>query len=227
MPKRPPCPGDPEDYVWVESGETPHWRRKRGSLKKASLNSAFKNANDSTKIVAPAAKRVRNALAPYMRGLRPGRLQNRISSAFRKSLKEKGQLGLGCLKDVEIQRDYPLDSLVVCQYEVSVGEEDLKIKIPIDWSSVKQFNNLVTNYYFEAIVLWGDVNSGERFKTDSVESALYSIRTEKESVCVLELEKPADDWCLLLKVTSHEGDQMAAHTKHYRMKVVEVCESKK
>ena len=226
MARRPPCPGHPPDYVWVKSREKPHWRRKRGTVTEASLNSAYQVSNDRTKIVSPAAKRVRNALAPYMLGLTTGRLNVRICNAFRKALKKNGRLGFACLRGMEMQRDYPLNSMLICNYQVVVGEKNLRIEIPIDWSSVKPFNNLVTNYYFEAIVLWGDVNSGERFKTDSVESALYSIRTEKKSVCVLELEKPVEDWCLLLKVTSHEGDQMAAHTKHYRMKVVGVDEGR-
>jgi hypothetical protein len=223
MPKRPPCPGDAEDYVWVESTETPHWRRKRGTVFKASLNSAFEVSSERMKIASPAAKRVRRALTPYMRGLAPGRLNNRICNAFRRGLKEEGKLSLSWLKGLEIQRKYPLDGMLDCDFSFQVLEKRLRIEIPVDWSSVKPLNPLVTDYYFEAVLLYGDVNKERGLETDSVESPLYPMYTNSESVCVLELERPEGDWCVLLKINSHEGNEMAVHPKHYRMKVIGVC----
>jgi hypothetical protein len=223
MPKRPPCPGDAEDYVWVESSETPHWRRKRGTIVQARLNSGFELSNERTKMVSPAAKRVRKALACYLRGLAPGRLNNRICNAFRKGLKENGKMGLSCLKGLEIQKKHPLDGMLQCNYSFQVLDKRLRIEIPVDWSSVKPLNPLVTDYYFEAVLLFGDVSRERGLETESVESKLYPMYTNTESVCVLELERPEGDWCVLLKINSHEGNEMAVHTKHYRMKVIGVC----
>jgi hypothetical protein len=221
MPKRPPCPGNPEDYVWVESKEKPPWRRKRGTVNAAKLNSQYQEAVDTTKLVSPAARRIRSALAPYLRGIMTGRLNNRICNAFRKSIKETGSLLLTYLKEIEIQRDYPLDSMLVCNYRICVDEKKVRIEIPIDWSSVKPFNNLVTDYYFEAVLLYGDVNFERALQTEHVESALYSFHTEIESLSVLEILLPEkEDLCLLLKISSNEGNELAVHTKHYRMKVV-------
>jgi hypothetical protein len=223
MPKRPPCPGDAQDYVWVESREKPHWRRKRGSIVQARLNSAFQVASERTGIVSPVAKRVRKALGPYMRGLDAGRLNNRICNAFRKALKDRGKMTLSCLKGLEMQRKLPLDCMLQCDYSFQVLEKRLRIEIPVNWSSVKPLNPLVTDYYFEAVLLYGDVNKERGLETDSVESPLYPMYTNSESVCVLELERPEEDWCVLLKINSHEGNEMAVHPKHYRMKVIGVC----
>jgi hypothetical protein len=225
MPKRPPCPGNPEDYFWLESRERPHWRRKRGSVGKAQLNAGFRDSNDRTLQASPAARRVRNALAPFLRGITTGRLNNRICNAFRKSLQESDGLRLVYLKRVEMQRDHPLDRMLVCDYKIRTDEKKVRIEIPVEWSSVKPFNNLVTNFYFEAVLLYGDASIEKGLHTRSVESALYPIHTATKSVCVLELELPQrEDWCVLLKISCLEGKELAAHTKHYRMKVVGASE---
>jgi hypothetical protein len=81
--KRPPCPGDYRDYVWFESKERPHWRRKGGSHRHALLNAGWQESSERTKIISPAARKVRRAIEPYLRGITSGRLNNRIGTAFR------------------------------------------------------------------------------------------------------------------------------------------------
>lgn len=221
MRKRPPCPGDPRDYVWVESKERPHWRRKRGSVSEAALNEAYLESSKKTKVVSPAAKSVRNSLAPYLAGLTPGRLNNRISNAFRKSLKERSRLRLAYLTDIEIQRDFPLDGMLLCNYKVHVDEKKVRIEIPVEQGCIRTFNTLVSDYYFEAVLLYGDVSKERGLDTVSCESALYSIHSMAKIVCLMEVALPEhEDWCLFLKINSLEGNEMAAHTKHYRMKVI-------
>lgn len=226
MARRPPCPGNPEDYVWIESKENPHWRRKRGTVNTATLNARYQKAADTTKLVSPAAKKVRNALAPYLKGITTGRLNNRICNAFRTSLNEKNDLLFAYLKGIEIQKDYPFEGLVVCAYKVSVSETKVCIEIPIEPGNIKRFNSLVTDYYFEAVLLYGDVKNERCLETEHVESPLYSIHSEVKTVCALELGLPeTEDWCVLLKISSIEGNEMAVHTKHYRMKVVAAARS--
>lgn len=218
--KRPPCPGHPEDYLWVESKEGGHWRRKRGSLSPSPLNKNYQDSSDKTKIASPASRRVRNAIAPYLRGISTGRLHNRICNAFRKSIRETGEPQLGYLNGIEIQRDYPLEQMLLSDYRVFVNEKSVRIEIPVERGSVKAFNRLVSDYYFEAVLLYGDVTREKGLKIESAESALYSFNGGIKSICVLELEMPEEDWCLLLKISCIEGKEMAAHTKHYRMKVI-------
>lgn len=221
MSKRPLCPGNPEDYVWVLSSEGDHWRRKRGTVTSAVLNGAYKEASLNTKIASPAAKTVRHALEPYLNGITTGRLNNRICNAFRKSLKENKRLSLSYLIGIEMQKNFPLDDMLVCDYRVVVNNSKVQIVIPIKRGAVRRFNSLASDYYFEAVVLFGDVTKDEGLKTESAVSALISCIMEPDSVCTLELSIPQqEDWCLLLKISTLEGNEMAAHTKHYRMKVV-------
>ena len=219
--KRPPCPGDMDDYVWVESKYRPHWRRKRGRVKKAVLNTGFEKSSDATAIVSPASKRVRQALAPFLRNIATGPLHIRICNAFRRSLKEKGKLMLPYLDGLEMQRDYPLGGMLVCDYRVTFTRNNVRIEIPIYNGSVRASNSLVTHYYFEAVLLYGDTGTEKGLQTDATISPLYLIHGTAEEKCALELPLPeGDDFCVLLKISLLEGNQLAAHTKHYRMKVV-------
>lgn len=221
MAKRPPCPGNPEDYIWVASKEKPHWRRKRGRVTAAILNACYQASADMTKVVSPAAKRIRHALARYLGNIQTGRLNNRICNAFRKSLKERGSLQLSYLRSLEMQRDHRLDAMLVCGYRMFSNGKKIRIEIPIEGNSIKPFNRLVTHYYFEAVLLYGDAGKERALQTEEVTSALYPIEVETKDQCVLELELPvAEDWCVLLKTSCIEGNEMAAHTKHYRMKVI-------
>ena len=220
--KTPPCPGNPEDYVLVKTREGMFWRRRRGSIKPAKLNTGFRKAVETTKIIAPAAKRIITALQPYLRGLRTGRINIRVGNALRRSLKEKNRLLLSYLKGVEVQAEYPLDELLTRPYNVYEKAKILHIEIPIEPTTVRPLNRLVTHYYFEAVLLYGAINKERELKTACVESPLYSLNNKAKTVCVLELPLPEkDDWCVLLKLSFLEGNELAVHTKHYRTKVIE------
>jgi hypothetical protein len=220
--KTPPCPGNPEDYTLVESKEGMYWRKKRGTKKPAKINTALEVNVNATGIVSPAARRARSALRPYMEGIRTGRLNIRIGKVLRRALKEGKPLGVGLLKGIELQGEYPLNGLVTANYQVSVKGDSVRIEIPIASYSVWPLNPLVTDYYFEAVLLYGDLSKEWGLRTESVVSPLYSYRERSEGVCVLELDLPKErEWCLVLKLSSLEGKELAAHPKHYRMKVVE------
>ncbi len=220
--KNPPCPGNPEDYVLIKTKEGVFWRRKRGSIKPVSLNHGFQIAVEATKIVAPAAKRIITALQPYLSGLHTGRLNIRISNALRRSLKETKGLKLSYLKGIEVQAEHALEQMLYA-YKAGVDDKGVYIEIPIDKGVVKAQNRLATHYYFEALLVYGDVNKEKGLRIKDVESPLYPINSKTKAICVLSLPLPAKgDWMAVLKLSCLEGNELAAHPKHYRMKVVEV-----
>jgi hypothetical protein len=132
-------------------------------------------------------------------------------------------MDLRYLKDIELQRDHPFDDMLQCDYRVRITEKTIQLEIPIEGSCMKAFNRLVTDYYFEAVVLYGNVHEEKGLDTISVESKLYSYYGEEKDLCVLVLPLPEEDWCLFLKISSLEGKELAVHTKHYRMKVIAAC----
>jgi hypothetical protein len=220
--KIPPCPGNPEDYVLVKTRERTFWRKKRGTVTPITLTGKFLSNVEVMSVVSPAARRVMVAMEPYMRGIRRGRLNDRIGNCFRKSLEEKGCLRLGYLKGLEFQREHPMDLLVRGQYFVSVIDGRVRVELDSAQLYVEPLNPLVTEYYFELVLLYGDVNEDGGLRTESMQSTLFIYGDRSKKVCVLELDLPEKgDWCAILKVSSLEGNEMAAHPMHYRMRVVE------
>jgi len=67
--------------------------------------------------------------------------------------------------------------------------------------TLKGKNALVSHYYFEAVLVWGDAGKEGELRVDSVPSALYAIGAEGVDECRLQVGKP---WMVLLKVSCLE-----------------------
>lgn len=212
---------DPENHVLVETRENVFWRKKR---RRGKLNETFAANVDLSKICGPAAGQIVRKLRPFMKGIDAGRITLRMSNALRKFLKEKKQLSLSALDGIEMQRDYSLHQLLIAPYEVVVEELACRIRIGIEEACVKKHNTLATNFYFDGIILYGDVTKEGGLKLAIVESKLYAFGSALTEVCELSLPLPEEDqsWIVLLKVSCLEGNEMAVHPKHYGMKVISV-----
>jgi hypothetical protein len=213
-----PYCADPENHVLVETRESVFWRKRRSNVE---INGAFATNVDLSKISGPAARRVVQKLRPFMKGIEAGRITLRVSNALRKFLKEKKHLSLSALKGEEMQRDYPLHQLLLVPYEVIAEDSTCRIRIGIEEKCVKKQNALATHFYFEGILLFGDLETDNGLRTEHAESKLYAFGGEPKEICELNLSVPdAGEWIVLLKVSCLEGNEMAVHAKHYGMKVV-------
>jgi hypothetical protein len=206
----------------VETKEGGHWRRKR--RKNASLNRSFTNNVSATAIVSPAVSRIRNRLEEYTRRLATGRLHARLSGLLGKTYKEKGKIDFSALKHFEFQKDYPLNQLLLTQYQVNQDFNFIELLIRVKDGAVKKLNTLVTDFYFEGILLYGDVLADEPLKVEYAISQPYNFTNTATDDCklILPLPKNNEPWMLMLKVSCLEGNEMASHVKHYGMRVVEV-----
>jgi len=218
--KRPPCP-DPKLYEWVDSSEGGYWRLKK--QKGTPVNIRFSENNEATKSLAPAIKRIRNKLKEYTRSLDPGRVQGKMSGLLSKPFKETGLLNLSVLKGFEFQKEHVLDKLLLTQYQVYTYSNYVELVIPVEGGTVKKHNSLVTDFYFEGILLYGDALKDGSLSVEYAVSAPYSFTNTVKEACKLKLRLPENNipWMLMLKVSCLEGNEMAAHVKHYGMKVVE------
>jgi hypothetical protein len=217
--KRPPNP-DPGNCLWITTKDGGFWRRKRGTVKKAKLNRAFKEGSRFMQLSAPATRRIMQKLRPYMDGLYAGRLNAKISGRLRTELKETGKLSLRCLKGFDLQQDQKFEQLLQAGLQIQQTEHELTISIPIAAHTVKRINTLVTNYYFELVLLYGDVSKENGLRTESIESDVYEIEKNYNLFCKLSLVLPEKEWIALLKVNSIEGNEAAMSHKLYGMKVV-------
>ena len=219
--KRPPCP-DPQRYEWVDSSEGGYWRLKK--QKGSPVNSSFSANNAATSLLAPAIKRIRNRLEEYTRSLDPGRVQGKMSGLLSPTFKKTGKLDLSVLKGFEFQKEHLLEKLLLAQYQVHVYSNYVELVIPVAEWAVQKHNSLVTDFYFEGILLYGDALKEGSLAVEYASSAPYSFTNTVTESCKLKLPVPPDNlpWMLMLKVSCLEGNEMAAHAKHYGMKVVEV-----
>jgi hypothetical protein len=222
--KRPPNP-DPENCVWVTTREGGYWKRKRGTVKKAKLNRAFKEGVDLMKLSAPATSRILLKLKPYMSGLHLGRINASISGRLRRELKNTGKLNLSCLKGLDLQQQHPLEKLLETAIKIQRTEHELTVSIPVAEHTVKRINTLVTNYYFVLVLLYGDAGKENGLRTESTDSDVYDMAKDHGGDCRLTMVLPEKEWIALLKVNCIEGNEHAHSFKLYGMKVVEASKA--
>jgi hypothetical protein len=217
--RKPPNP-DPGNYVWVKTKDGAYWRLKRGTLKKAKVNAAYSESIEWMKLSAPAAKRIMQKLQPFTKGFDFGRLNARISGLLRKSLREKGQLDIRYLKELDFQPDHPIGNLLKEVPVIKQTARDIVVDIPLTTDTIIRKNSIVTNYYFELILLYGDAARENGLRTEIADSGVYVIDTDYGKDCRLALILPEQPWIALLKVGCIEGDTTALHARLYGMKVV-------
>ena len=212
---------DGTKVVWVETKEGSFWRRNRGSVKPAPVNDVLARNAEASKVTGPAAKRVVDKIRPFLTGLQTGRLTVRVIGALRKALNQKGAVDFTFLEGMEFQQEHPLHHLLVSPYKVEQADHSVRIIIPIEKGGVKAHNKIVSDYYFEGVVVQGDATVENGLRVDSVQSQVYAIGDVKKQ-CELTIDLPAKKgpWMVLLKISCFEGNEMAAHPKHYGMKVV-------
>jgi len=216
----PPCP-DPEKYILVKTKEGAYWRRKRGTVKPARLNGVFAQNVLNSKVASPAAKRIIQKLHSFLHELNTGRLTARLAGLLIKTINQKGYMDFSLLKGFEFQNP-PLGNLLYAQVDVVVKDSTITLRFPIYHGVMAKRNDLVKDFYFEAVVLYGDVAADNGLRIDSTISRLYSFADKGKYTCEMSLDLPEGPWMVILKAICQEEDMPSAHWRHFGMRVVEV-----
>lgn len=222
----PPCP-DPDLYQMIETKEGCFWRRKRGTVTEAVLNRKFANNTSTVSICSPAASRVVQRLRDFTKELSMGRVTARISGKFTKTFNNRKTLDYSLLRGFDFQPEKTIDKILGTLFSITINqyEESIAIHIPVREDTVTKLNGIVTDYYFEGILLYGDPLKERSLNVEYTVSKPYQFDVKKISEeCVLSLPLTAEmtPWMLLLKVSCLEGNEMAANSRHYGMRVLEV-----
>lgn len=199
-----------------------YFRAPRGSKKEAVLNTVLERNSKTWEITNPATTRITASIEPYTRCFHNSYLHQRLNGRLTETYNEKAAIDfLNCI-GFEMHKDYPLNDLLLTRYTVQQFDDAVEIGIPIAAGNVKRNNNLVINFYFEGILLYGNALKEKKLKTAYVLSAPYHFENIIPGTCKLSLPLPLkqEPWMLMLKVSCLEGNEMAAHQKHYGMKVV-------
>jgi hypothetical protein len=219
----PPCP-DPERYVYVNRKDGGYWKRKRGTIKQAVLNDSFQQNSSAFKITSPVARRIKEKLEEFTRGLSISSLHSRLNGKLVKAYNKNEVIDFSLLKGFEIQEDHTLEKILLTQYRVQRTGQMIEIHVAIADGAVKKYKGLTTDFYFEGILLYGDALADRGLQTAYAVSKPYCFTDTVNDDCRLLLPLPVknEHWILMLKVSCLEGNEMAAHPKHYGMRVVEV-----
>ena len=200
------------------------WYRREKRKKGTKVNPVLKkNVHTMTESLA-AADRLIAKLDPWVRDLELVTVRMNIAANFTKRYNITGKADFMLMKGLDLQPYRKLDELLRAPYRVDIVKDEVIIKIDVGERSLELTHSIATEFYFDAVILWGNPMEEKGLRVDGVESKLYSIKSKKAEKCVLRLDLPGKKmpWMVLLKVSCLEGNELAINTRHYGMKIVEV-----
>ncbi len=174
--------------------------------------------------VSPAAKNIFNKLVPYFHGLDTGRFIANVSSRLKRALKETGEMNFTYMADYDFQPWFPMERIFKGSCLITEKNNEISIRISDHYHKVKRLSKLISDYYFEIVLLWGRVEKNNSLQIENEASPIFSFEQETKKDCRLKLSLPVlkVPWILILKLNSHEGKEMAHHPRHYGMKALRV-----
>ncbi|MGV3528665.1 MAG: hypothetical protein ACO1OO_07215 [Flavisolibacter sp.] len=219
----PPCP-DPANMHLAEDADGFFWKYNRGVLTELKLNDTVERNKNLTGPTNKAGVNILSRLHPFLQGIRRQGLNGRVAGAIKRGINRHGVANYAELAGFEWQQEHAFGGLVQAPVAVTLENGQAKVGFELWPATVRRFNTLVTHYYFDAVLLYGDPMLADELKTEHSESALYSFDAEGKTDVELVLELPTDGvpWMLMLKVSCLEGPELAMHPKFYRMKVLRV-----
>jgi len=221
--RRPPPPGPPENYTWIDTREGGHWRANRGTYKEAKLNEAFQKNADNSKWASPAAKRIKERLYQFLKGLDTGRLISGVASGLKKQFNKTGDINYTLLKGYEWQPYHYLREIYRGQYSGYKKGGEFIISVQTGKTHIKRLNKLVDGYFFDAILLYGDPTKKNNLRIESETSPVYSFFPGDEMTWKTSFTLPdKKPWMVILKLSSLEKGAPASHGRHYGMQTIGV-----
>ena len=106
-----------------------HIRAARGTHKPARINDALKKSGKLMKVANGFAKAVKDAIEPYRKNIKYGKLWSRLVSLFWHQLAEKGTVDLRGLKGLEFHDRYKLSNFFFKKIETRVSENGNELEV--------------------------------------------------------------------------------------------------
>jgi hypothetical protein len=236
---------NPDPEIWIDIKTKEGWLRRRRRKKKAKLNAEMQKYADGAKVAMPATARLLKKLEPWVRGMELGRVRVKLAARLKQSYLETGKMNFTYLKDVDIQPRTTLQALLEGKPLVKVNKE-VTVKLLTSGDAIRVKKSRFTGYYFELIMVWGDVMPPNPLKgelktrntekggltrkeysglrVDSVQSPVFPRETNEAGYYTMSIDVPQTKhpWMALLKVGCLEDKELASNPRHYAMKVMAV-----
>ncbi|HEX6914832.1 MAG TPA: hypothetical protein VF145_06305 [Chitinophagaceae bacterium] len=219
---RPPCPGNPRDFVWVRTRNGGHWRHKRGTYKKAVLNHVLSTNARLTKHTNDAASRLMNHLRPHLEGMQPGRSYVHVAGRLKQAYKQNGAFDFSKLLDFDFQKECPLRAFLDLNANIAENGNRVQLDVPVSRRMLNVAGQDITQLRFQLILVYGDVTQDGGLNDSMHESDLLSV-DDQEQCCSLSVELPeAQPWMLLLRLSCLHNDGSDALRQRHGMRVIRV-----
>jgi hypothetical protein len=215
------CP-DPEKYILVRTRRSKYWRRKRGTVGPAVLNKAFQANADAAKLAAPAATRLLKHLGACFKGIRFGYPHLYITNAFKKSIKNDGEINMKYLHNLDLVQEEPLSKYLLYPYSVEQKNGMLTVKIPFETDLVKRSAKDAKLYYFDLVLLYGDCTNDGQLRTEIERSKDYDFEPNQDEDCILTMILPPENvqWIAVLKLNIEGRGALFIDFKYAACKVI-------
>jgi hypothetical protein len=152
--------GTLDDHTFVRSATYgDHVRRKRGSVKQALVNEAFRKSSEELRIATPYAKLIKDSVNPYLIYFKDWTLWSRLRSFFRKQIRE-GDINYQQLVGFEFHKAHSLYSLLRNRPNVNVYADEKEIRVHIRFHMHPHFPvSYVDGYQFTILAIVVDAVS--------------------------------------------------------------------
>jgi len=197
--------GNVGELVFVNFGQTIYVRRKRGTLKPATVNKKFQQNVDRNEEVMHTAKPIHTIFTEYAGGKSTGRFWTNMLSRIRKCSNDDLETHLESLEDLEIFQNYQLSKRVLLKdFKLNIYKDHFKVDL--EFKGHASFKNEENNcYYYELIaILWGKDKEITEYK--SIPTPWFYKRNRKPRINV-KFERTKWDKYYLLALKLQGGKQ--------------------
>lgn len=101
---------------------------------------------------------------------------------LRTVIQNSGSLLLDCLDGFDFQPEYPFSGLLGTDIDIQRTRHELIVTIPVNDVTIERTNTLITNYYFELILLYGDAATENGLRTESTDSEIIQLKQATKTV---------------------------------------------
>ena len=217
--KLPPCP-DPERYTLTRTREGEYWRLKKKLKKPAVLNSMLQGNTELGKKSSSAGSRIYSALHPFLADLEPRRIFHKMITLLRNGFRHDGRLDVSVLRELDLQKDYPLRRLIRSGFQWQHDKENhvfrFRIQIPERNGALLRQSRQMSSYRFIIILVHGNPEQETTMQTSSIKSGEYPFAgTGTIDECQLELSYTPQpgQWLFCLRAECLEAGKVATHPR--------------
>jgi hypothetical protein len=193
-----------------------HVRAKRGTYKKAKLNQGMKEGSARLKEANVPAKLFKDAIDPYRKDLIDGTMWQRLTSLFRRQLKDDGKVDFTRIVGFEIHSRYTFEKFMEVPSVEYRRVNSATLQIDLKYATHPSFTKTkyVDGYQLSVIAIYGDLKKKKSAKTKVFTSPVIDLSAEAMGFQAnLEIPRGAETFLLCVKLAGCEKGKVSnTHT---------------